>query len=522
LLSVGARRTKPPVWLAFAALPIALICLPLYYVVARSWDSGVGGVLDGLLRPRTFMLLSNTLTLAVCVTVAATGIGIAAAWFVERCDVPGRRAWRVIVSLPLAVPAFVASYAWTSFGSRFEGMAGAILILTLSSYPLVYLPIAAALRNMDRNIEDAAHSLGHNARSVFRRIILPQALPAIGGGALLVLSHMLAEFGALSLLRVQTFTTAIFQEYELQFDNASAALLSTVLLLLCLPVAAGEMWLRRRTRFSKVGRQSARPLTLVSLGRYRIPVLIFFVVLTILALGVPFGSILYWLTHGSSLNAGNDRLVDALRGSLTFALPGALLTTLMAIPLVILSSRHKGLLASFADRLPYVVHGLPGLVVALALVFVSIHYLPLLYQGLVPLMAAYAILFLPLAQSALRASVELVPHELEEAARILGRNSFGAFMAVTLPNIASGVGAALSLIVLELMRELTATLLLAPSGMTTLATELWSYSRDAAYAAAAPFAATIVLISGLPVYVFTMRLLRQTPREQAAPSLDIT
>jgi iron(III) transport system permease protein len=114
-------------------------------------------------------------------------------------------------------------------------------------------------------------------------------------------------------------------------------------------------------------------------------------------------------------------------------------------------------------------------------------------------------LFLPLAQSALRASAELVPPRLEEVARGLGRTPFGAFASIALPNILPGIGAALALMVLELMRELTATLILAPTGVVTLATEIWSHANDGQYAAAAPFAALLVLVSAAPVYLFTRR-----------------
>ena len=118
---------------------------------------------------------------------------------------------------------------------------------------------------------------------------------------------------------------------------------------------------------------------------------------------------------------------------------------------------------------------------------------------------AYAMLFLPLAQSSIRASAELAPPEIEDVARTLGRKPLAAFIAVTLPSLMPGIGAGLALTVLELMRELTATLLLAPSGVTTLATEFWSYTNDRSYAAAAPFALLLVLVSGVPVYIFTLR-----------------
>ncbi|GLK57204.1 iron(III) transport system permease protein [Methylopila capsulata] len=507
-LALSRRSPAPPVWLLLAAAPTCLlIALPLAYVALRAWGVGAAGVADELLRPRTLELLVNTLTLSLSVTVISAILGVACAWVVERCDLPGRRAWRILLALPLATPAFVASFAWASLDVAFQGMGGAILILSLSHYPLVYLPVAAALRSMDPAYEDVARSLGRGPWRAFFGVALPQVWPALGAGALLALTHMLAEFGALALLRVQTFTTAIFASYELQFDSSNAALQSAVLLALSLPAALFEMRLRRGMRFSRSGRGGRRAPRLLALGRLKLLVVVAFAVLVALGSGVPAGMLVYWLAVGRSAARGVVDIWPAVEGSLGLALPGALIVTALALPLVLAATRRRSPLTALLDRLPYVVHGLPGLVVALALTFFAIRYVPALYQTTALLFAAYAVLFLPLAQSALRASVELAPPGLEEVARSLGKGPLMAFATVTLPNILPGVGASLALMTLELVRELTATLLLAPIGVTTLATEVWSRANDGQYAAAAPFAALLVALSALPVYVFTRRSL---------------
>lgn len=506
--SAGKPGFPRPGWLAAAALaPVGLVMLPLLYVALRAWQSGLSGIRDELFRTRTAELLANTVALALGVMVLAALIGLAVAWCVERSDLPGRRWWRVAAGLPLAVPAFVSSYAWSSLGTAFQNLGGAIFILALSTYPLVYLPVAAALRGTDPGCEDVARSLGHGPWRTFVHALLPQLLPALGGGSLLVLTHMFAEFGALALLRVQTFTTAIFESYELQFDSASAALQSIVLMLLCIPAAWAEMRLRGRRRLARTGRGSARVARPARLGRATPPILAAFGLLGLLSLGVPLATLAYWLAQGRSVGAGYEQIGPAIQGTLGLALSGAVLTSLLAIPLVLLSVRHRGRLAQLAERLPYIVHGLPGVVVALALVFLSIRLIPSLYQGLGVLLAAYAILFLPLAQSSLRASAELVPPQFEAVARSLGRRPFQVFVSVVLPTMAPGIGAALALMMLEIVRELTATLMLAPTGTVTLATEVWSYTADAEYAAAAPFAALLVLVSILPVWIFTRRML---------------
>lgn len=338
--------------------------------------------------------------------------------------------------------------------------------------------------------------------------MLPQLIPALGGGALLVGTHMFAEFGALALLRVQTFTTAIFESYELQFNSAAAAMQSMVLIVLCIPLIWAEIRLRGGRNVARVGKGSARKAQPVPLGIWTLPVLASFAVLFALALGVPFFMLGYWLLTGASVGVGYEKLWPAIRGTLNLAGSGALFTSLLAIPLVMLAVRQRSKLTRLIERLPYIVHGLPGVVVALALVFLSIRAVPIVYQTVFVVLAAYAILFLPLAQSSLRASIELLPGNLENIGRSLGKRPFYVFITVILPNIAPGIGAALALMMLEMARELTATLMLAPTGTTTLATQVWSYTSDGEFAAAAPFAALLVVISIVPVWIFTQRMLR--------------
>lgn len=503
------RPHGPSRWLLGAAIvPTVLSSLPLIYIAIRVGQDGLSGIALELFRGRTFSLLVNTIILAVSVTLFAAVIGSAIAWAVERTDLPGRRWWRALAALPLAVPAFVSSYAWSSIDIMFQSMPGAIMVLTLSSYPLVYLPVAAALRNTDASFEDVSRSLGRGPWHTAVHAVLPQIQPALGSGTILVLSHMLAEFGALAMLRVQTFTTAIFESYELQFDSTSAAVQSAVLMALCLPAAWAEIRVRANRRVARGGRGSRRSATPVRLDRSRWAVLAGFCLIAALGLGVPLATLLYWLAVGHSAAQGYTDILPAIQGSLSLSVIGAILAAAVALPLVLLAVRHRGRLSMLADRLPYIIHGLPGVVVALALVFLTIRIAPALYQTTPILLCAYVILFLPLAQSSLRASIELVSPHAEMIARSLGRRPLRAFLSVTLPNIAPGIGAALALMMLEIFRELTATLMLAPTGVITLATEVWAHTADAEYAAAAPFAALLVLFSLIPVYVFTQRLLR--------------
>src|SRR6202044_2386108 len=163
-------------------------------------------------------------------------VGTLAAWFVERTDIPGRRLWAVLVVIPLGIPDFVVSFGWRAIFPAFSGFWAATLVMTLALYPLVYLPVAASLRNADPAQEEVARSLGAGRLKTFWRVTVGQARVAILGGCVLVVMTMLAEYGAFEILGYQTFTTEIFTEFSLSFNIPAACALSLVLVALGLAV----------------------------------------------------------------------------------------------------------------------------------------------------------------------------------------------------------------------------------------------------------------------------------------------
>jgi iron(III) transport system permease protein len=505
--SLRARLAALPWAVGIPALAVAaLALLPLGFVVGRAATVGWSQIVALLARPHVATLLEHTVGLTAASTAACAVIGTAAAFCVERTELPGRRAWAVLAALPITVPAFVNGYAWVSLTPAFEGFLGAFVVVTLSYYPFVYLPVAAALRGMDPGLEESARSLGCGPWRVFTRVTLPHARPALLGGALIVALHLLQEFGAFSMLRFDTFTTAIYQQYQLSFDGPAASLLAAVLLVLCLLLLGGEVGLRGRARYARVGSGAARALPHRSLGRARVPALAGFAVLVGAGLGVPLGTVSYWLARGGSASFDAGSFLGSAGASLGLGLAAAGITTLLALPVGVLAVRHRSKLATLTERSTYVAHALPGIVIALALVFVAIRYVQPAYQTVVVLLAAYAILFLPMAMIAVRAALAQSPPALTDAARSLGLRPIAAMRRVTLPLIGPGLGAAAALVFLSTVTELTATLLLAPTGTTTLATQVWTDTTSLSYAAAAPFAALMVLISAGPTYLLTRKL----------------
>lgn len=507
------RRPYPPARLATAAAVAALTLVPLGYVMVHVVAEGPTQAADLLLRPRVGELLRNTVGLTVAGCLACAVLGTGAAWLVERTSLPGRPVWTALMAAPLAVPAFVNSYGWVSVSSAVEGFGGAVLITTMSYYPLVYLPVAAVLRGMDPAFEDLSRALGNGPWRTFGRVVLPQLRPALLGGVLLVGLHLLAEFGALQALRFPTFTTAIYDQFESTFNGPASTMLAGVLVVGCLLLLFGELRLIGRVRVARVGAGAARAAVAYRLGRTTPLALLGMATLAVLALGVPLGSLARWLVVGSSTEFPLGRLATTTLTTLGLGLAGAALTCLLALPVAWLSVRHPGWVSRGLERSTYIAGSLPGIVVALALVTLSVAYLPAIYQTTALLLAAYAVLSMPRAMVSLRAALAQVPPELDDSARALGAPPSAVLWRVTLPLVARGLGAGAALVFLAIVTELTATLLLAPIGTATLATEFWSQSYSLAYGAAAPYALLMIVLSAPAAWLLT----RESRRAMMAP-----
>ena len=506
-----ARRGRGLVLIA--VLVAALLLLPLAFLVIQAAQVGWSTLSSLLFRHLTATLLWNSVSLLVAVSFGAAVVGTAAAWCVERTDLPGRRVWAVLVVLPLAIPDFVISYGWVSVAPSVHGFRGAVLVMTLALYPLVYLPVAASLRGGDPAHEEVARGLGLGRIETFVRVTLAECRVAIFGGALIVALAVLAEYGAFEILRFQTFTTTIFTEFGAGQIPAACAL-SLVLVLISLVVLGGEAAARGRTRTNQSSRSAARALGRHHLGRATIPVLLGFVALATVALGVPIGTIVYWMVRGSSTTLPSASIGSAAWHTALYSVCAAALATVLALPVALVAVRQRRRSTMILERSTYIVQALPGLVIALALVFFVARWAFFLYQTPQLLVVAYAILFFPLALVAVKASVARAPIGLEDVGRSLGRGPFQVFRRVTLPLIGPGLAAAFCLVFLTAVTELTATLILVPIGVQTLSTQFWSYTTNLSYGAAAPYAALLVAIAAVPTYVLVRwfeRLPNQAP-----------
>lgn len=502
--SLRSRRRRFPLLLTTTSvLVVAALLSPLGLIIAQAAQAGWAQVWALLDRAFVATLLWNAVRLALVVTALCAVIGTGAAWITERTALPARRIWAVLLIVPLVVPDFVLAWTWSSVFPAVHGYWGAVLVMTLHLYPLVYLPMAAAFRAADPGQEEAARSLGLSRLSAWVRVSVRQARSTLLGGCLLVCLALLAYYGAFENLRYQTFTTAIFGELRIQFAPAVASSLSLVLVGLSLVVLAGEAMFRERGRLVRTGPMAQRGHVPISMGRLRPVAMVGVGVLVGLALALPIAVVVYWMVAGGSSGLPGAMSLGAATGySALYSAVGGVVATVCALPVALFAARHQRRWSAALERSTFVVQGVPGIVIALALVYAASHFLQSLYQSPGLLVAAYAMMFFPLALVAMSSSVVRASPRLEDMGRALGKGPLAVRLTVTLPLVAPGLLAAFCFVFLSAVTELTATLLLVPTGVQTLATQFWAYAEQGvSFGAAAPYAAMMIVLSAVPAYL---------------------
>lgn len=490
--------------LAVALVVTALSLIPLGFIGYIAIDSGWETVAKLVFRPRVGELLVNTFLLELVTLPIAIVVSVGLAFLVERTDLRFAGIWSWLLVAPLAIPAFVQSYAWNSFAPGLNGFWGAVLVSILAYFPFLYLPVAAQLRRLDPTLEETAASLGLRPTAIFLRVILPQLRLAICGGALLVGLHLLSEYGLFVLMRFDTFATAIVDQFQSVYNGPAANLLGGVLVLLCIGLLGFEALVRGDARYARVGSGAPRDAVKWRLGRWSALIQLGPVLITLGAVGVPLFTLVRWLILGGIDVWRFDFVGAALGQTLVLALAGAALTTLAAIPAAWLSVRAPGKLQKLIEASHYYVGALPGVIVALALVSITVKVALPLYQTVFTLLLAYLLMFLPRALVGLRASIAQAPVELERAAISLGKAPPLAIFLTTVRLAMPGAAASAALVALGIANELTGTLMLAPNGTRTLATRFWAYTSELDFSAAAPYALLMVILS-LPL-VLLLRL----------------
>jgi iron(III) transport system permease protein len=528
--TVEETDTERPLALTLLSGAVAAaLVFPLTWVVLRAASVDLDRASDILLRPRTLEIFLNSLLLMVGVTVLSVLLAVPLAVLTVRTDLPGRRFWTVVVSLPLAVPSWLGAFAFVAmFRPRgvvqgwleplgveelpdLFGLPGAVLIITLYTYPYVFITTRAALRTFDKSLVDAARTLNHDWWETFRRVTLPQIRPAVAAGALLAALYAVSDFGTPAFLQAEVFTRQIYLEYRLG-RNDYASFLSLQLVALTVFILAVESRVRRSDTLWTAG--AGGTTRQVELGVWRWPAVAACALLATVTLAMPVLLFTWYLFTGEAEASRSFAFQWSwLFNSALVAGLAALVAAVAAVPVAYLSARYDTRLGSLFERATYVGYAVPGIVVGLALVFFGANYGSVsvgaievgVYQTLPILVFAYVVRFMPQAVGSARTSVLQVNPKLAEASRTLGRGPLGTFRSVTLPLIGPGLLAGAALVFLTTMKELPATLLLRPTGFDTLVTRIWAAESAGLYSYAALPALLLLLVSGLSMVLILGR-----------------
>ena len=522
--ALGAGESGPSVAVVLLAGAVtAAVLSPLVWLLVRASAVEASAAFALLTSPTATEVLTNSLALVAVVTAASVALGVPLAVLTVQTDLPFRRFWTVVVALPLVVPSYIGAFAYVSaFGPHGEladllaplgipvptvyGLPGTALVLTLFVYPYVFLTTRASLLSFDESQLEAARTLNHGYVAAFRRVILPQIASGVTAGALLVALYTLSDFGTPAIMRFDVFTRVIYVELDsFGIGRANATLFSLQLLAVTAVVLALESRVGGDEASGYAAPASARAV--VSLGRFRWPAAALPALVATFTLALPVGILGMWLVRSGPGYAGGGLAFrpEFAVNSVSVAAVAGVATVVLALPVAYYAGRSDSRLARFAERASYLGYAMPGVVLGLALVFFGIRYAPALYQTLPLLVFAYVVRFLPQAVGSTRSSVLGVDRELVGAARVLGASPRRTFRRVTLPLIAPGLLAGLALVFLTTMKELDATLILHPTGFTTLVTYIWRVQEAGYYGRAALPALVLVAVSGLSM----VPLLRQ-------------
>ncbi|MEM9160144.1 MAG: iron ABC transporter permease [Verrucomicrobiota bacterium] len=473
------RSNRWPLYLP--ALPIVLLAFsPIVVLIILAsqepFDFGA----------RNLRILGNTVALTALTVAGAVAIGVPLALATTSIRLRGSGLALAALVSPLAVPSYIGAFVYfaatgpggeleTLFGiapPEVRGLFGTAWVMILYTFPFVLLSVRASLRRLDASLVEAGRTLGLSPTQAFLSVILPRIRGGIAAGSLLVALYTLSDFATPAILGVDTFTRAIYVEYN-AFGLPQAAWLSLQLLLLVFLVLIFES--RAKTVRERHGRPLRwKPIPSLTTGIWTLTAIIW-----LSAVGLPIAIFVLWLSReGVSGFEFSTVLHSVVPAGLA-----ALCAVLFALPLARAASKG-GKTGSWMLRITSFGFGIPGIVMGTALVYVGLR-IDWLYQTTGMLVFGFVLRFLPLATGTLREGLDRIETNLLAAARLLGASRAETYRRITLPLLMPAALSGAALVFLEAMRELPLTLLLRPTGNETLTTRLWQvyeagYFGDAA------------------------------------------
>lgn len=520
-----------------AAAIAATVALPLVVVFA-SWRHPAGDVWAHLWRTQLVELVANTLLLAAGVGAGTLLVGAGLAWLVVAYEFPGRRLFEWALILPLAMPAYVIGFAflalfdfagpvqstlrrilgpWAGLPDLRSGW-GVVTMMTLVFYPYVYVLARVAFREHGGAALEVARSLGHSPTRAFAAVMLPLARPSLAAGVALAMMEALADFGTVSTFGYRTLTEAVYRVWAGMFDRAAATQVASLLLVLVLGVLVLERALRGRRRFT--GTEGRAALSRMSLhGWSAAGASAACAIVLALAFVLPVAELVVWAVELRPEERAS-RGFAGLVGS-TFLLAGTSAVLVCALALVLAYARRlrPSRTATVAAQFSSMGYALPGAVIAVGVLapvawldgalaalaeWMFGHRLGLVLTGsAAAVLFAYVVRFLAVGYQTTEAALARIPPSLDEAARSLGVTMRAVLRRVHVPLMRGGILSALTLIWVETIKELPATLLLRPFGIKTLAIEVWERTSESLWAEAALPALAIVAVGLVPLILAT-------------------
>jgi iron(III) transport system permease protein len=469
-----------------------------------------------------FSLLFNTLTLFLAVVLTSLFIGLLVSIFTVRYELPASKILFSLTILPLVIPSYIGALTYvsafsprglfvdifSSFGlneiSGIDGFVGSWIVLTLFTYPYVQLVCSSALRNLDSTVEDAARSLGVKKIKMYTSVVLPRLKKPIIYSSLLVGLYVISDFGAVSLMKYGTMTKAIYSYYVININGDPVIFYSTILIFLALLISFAQ----RGSDISRSAKVSGTPREIEKIKLSKKPkilVLIFFFVLIFFSLFVPVSVLGYWLFRGLAQGNSVSGALSGILGSLSAATVTSILAMIIATPIVVMISQYRSKFGDLFEKVTLTLYGLPHIAVGISMLFITIKIFPSIYQTFITLIISYLIVFLPQAVGGGQASMEQVKLSYIEASSGLGFSKIDTFFKITFPLIYRGLLAGAALVFLSTMKELPQTLLLRPTGFSTMAVDIWSNASEALFTQAAFSAFILLAISAFPTYILSTR-----------------
>lgn len=511
----------PKILLTTNVFILTIFLMPIFYMFWRfaNFSRNISAFLKSW---DVFSLLFNTLTLFLAVVLTSLFIGLLVSIFTVRYELPASKILFSLTILPLVIPSYIGALTYvsafsprglfvdifSSFGlneiSGIDGFAGSWIVLTLFTYPYVQLVCSSALRNLDSTVEDAARSLGVKKIKMYTSVVLPRLKKPIIYSSLLVGLYVISDFGAVSLMKYGTMTKAIYSYYVININGDPVIFYSTILIFLALLISFAQ----RGSDISRSAKVSGTPREIEKIKLSKKPkilVLIFFFVLIFFSLFVPVSVLGYWLFRGLAQGNSVSGALSGILGSLSAATVTSILAMIIATPIVVMISQYRSKFGDLFEKVTLTLYGLPHIAVGISMLFITIKIFPSIYQTFITLIISYLIVFLPQAVGGGQASMEQVKLSYIEASSGLGFSKIDTFFKITFPLIYRGLLAGAALVFLSTMKELPQTLLLRPTGFSTMAVDIWSNASEALFTQAAFSAFILLAISAFPTYILSTR-----------------